>query len=59
MLLQDIVKSVMAGDLGQLDIGQVPGSRSKVVVFVSSTFTDTMAERNTLMRGKQTQINVQ
>ena len=35
-----------------MDLHELPSAQPKVGVFVSSTFTDTKAERNILMRGK-------
>ncbi|KAK2144717.1 hypothetical protein LSH36_736g01022 [Paralvinella palmiformis] len=37
-------------DLMRVDTQSLPNLKNKVVVFVSSTFTDTKAERNTLMK---------
>ena len=34
-----------------MDVHELPSAQPKVGVFVSSTFTDTKAERNVLMRG--------
>ena len=44
--------NVIRGDVGGDDVTEMLSLRSKVIVFVSSTFTDTMAERNTLMKGQ-------
>lgn len=44
----------MCGDLGDIDVTKIPGTQTKVVIFISSTFTDTTAERNTLIRGMLT-----
>ncbi|WAR09807.1 NWD1-like protein [Mya arenaria] len=47
---EDVVSAVLSGDLGTLDLSSIPSAQPRVVVFVSSTFTDTKAERNQLMK---------
>ncbi|KAL4224823.1 hypothetical protein ACF0H5_015519 [Mactra antiquata] len=38
------------GKLKDLDLSKLPSAQPKVIIFVSSTFTDTKAERNHLMK---------
>ena len=49
--LQNILNAVLEGNFS-MDLHELPSPQPKVGVFVSSTFTDTKAERNILMRGK-------
>ena len=49
--LQRILNTVLEGDFS-MDLHDLPSAQPKVGVFVSSTFTDTKAERNILMRGE-------
>ena len=51
LFMQDIVQKVMEGDFGSLSDSDLPTTKSKIIFFVSSTFTDTQAERNHLMKG--------
>ena len=51
LFVQDIVQKVMEGDFGSLSDSDLPTTKSKIIFFVSSTFTDTQAERNHLMKG--------
>ena len=51
LFIQDIVQKVMKGDFGSLSDSDPPTTKSKIIFFVSSTFTDTQAERNHLMKG--------
>ncbi len=51
-LPKDVVLKVMEGDLGSIPDSELPNTRSKIVIFISSTFTDTKAERNSLIQGK-------
>ncbi|CAD5112670.1 DgyrCDS1892 [Dimorphilus gyrociliatus] len=46
----DIVENILSGNLTELIETQLPKSNRRIIVFVSSTFTDTLAERNTLMK---------
>ena len=45
------MNAVLEGNFS-MDLHELPSAQPKVGVFVSSTFTDTKAERNILMRGK-------
>ncbi|XP_045175580.2 NACHT domain- and WD repeat-containing protein 1-like isoform X2 [Mercenaria mercenaria] len=47
---KEVVGQILEGDMTVVDISSVPTAQPKVVVFVSSTFTDTKAERNHLMK---------
>ncbi len=45
------MEAILKGEMGTIDDSRVPNLKKKVMMFVSSTFTDTKAERNTLMKG--------
>ena len=47
----------MEGDFGSLSDSDLPITKSKIIFFVSSTFTDTQAERNHLMKGMVDSVN--
>ena len=57
LIIQDIVQKVMEGDFGSLPDSDLPTTKSKIIFFVSSTFTDTQAERNHLMKGMVDSVN--
>ena len=50
-IFKDVVKKVMKGDSEDIADSDLPHTKSKIIFFVSSTFTDTKAERNHLMKG--------
>lgn len=48
---QEIIQAVLCGDLTSNSVNDLATHNNKIIIFVSSTFTDTAAERNALMRG--------
>ena len=51
---QDVTLAALRGDPSTGDQSSMTDRQSRVTIFVSSTFTDTQAERNMLMRGELT-----
>ena len=42
---------MLAGEFSHNEDETIPSMKKKIVIFVSSTFTDTKAERNMFMKG--------